>query len=92
MRNQYYQQKFEDSDGKIVVKYIWSQDISNQIYPQGLTPVFEEVQQAPMVGKMTVSQIQADRQKRSKEHFQKEIRPTLGKDEQIHFNNKYKQK
>lgn len=90
MRNQYYQQKFKDNDGNIVVKYVWSQDISNHIYPQGLTPVFDQVNEAPSVGKMTVSQIQIDRQKRSREHFKKDILPGLGKDEQRHFNNKSK--
>lgn len=39
--------------------------------------------------KMNSSQIKADRQKRSDTHFQKEVLPTLGKDEQRHFAKKY---
>lgn len=90
MRNCYYQQKFKDPQGNIVYKYVWSQDINNQIYPSGLTPIFEQINEAPSVGKMTREQIQQDRQNRSRQHFKKDILPTLGDDEQKHFNNKSK--
>lgn len=90
MKNTYYSQKFTNEQGEIVHKYVWSQDIDQQIYPSGLTPVFEEINEAPHVGKMTTAQIQADRKRRSSQHFKKEILPTLGSDEQKHFKNKYK--
>lgn len=95
MKNTYYPQKFEDSKGNIVTKYVWSQDIDNEIWPkdaEGYTmmPYYEQIQQAPRVGKMSVSQIQADRKQRSSQHFKKDILPTLGSDEQTHFKNKYK--
>lgn len=90
MRNTYYLQKFHDLQNNIITKYVWSQDIGNSIYPEGLTPIFEQVQQAPHVGKMSTSQIQKDRQQRSSQHFKKDILPSLGSDEQTHFKNKYK--
>lgn len=44
---------------------------------------------APIVlVKMTVDQVKRDRKQRSSEHFQKQILPTLGKDEQRHHRNK----
>lgn len=39
--------------------------------------------------KMTKEQIKADRQKRSTDHFKREIFPELPADEQIHFTKKY---
>lgn len=90
MKNQFYKQKFTNKDGEIVYKYVWSQDINNDIYPEGLTPIFEEKVETFVIGsKMTRQEIQIDRKKRSTEHFQKDVLPTLGRDEQMHFKNKF---
>jgi len=89
-RNIYYNQQFTNSLGQIVSQYVWSRDMEKQIYPEGLTPYYEPINEAPMVSKMTVSQIQADRKIRSSKHFQKEILPSLGNDEKQHHTNKSK--
>lgn len=42
--------------------------------------------------KMSSTQIKQDRQKRSDDHFKKDILPTLGRDEKRHFAKKYSKK
>lgn len=90
MKNQFYQQIFSDGLGNTVKKYVWSQDMDKGIFPDGLLPVYEERVETFVIGtKMTRSEIQADRKKRSTEHFKKDVLPTLGRDEQLHFKNKF---
>jgi hypothetical protein len=95
MKNTYYLQKFETSLGNIVSQYVWSKDIEDGMWPKDvdgfvMTPYCEPIGQAPSVGKMSIEAVQADRKQRSTSHFKKDILPTLGKDEQRHFDNKYK--
>lgn len=95
MKNTYYPQKFSTSSGSIVTKYIWTNDLEHGIWPKDdegvtMTPYHEQIGQAPAVGKMSVQAVQADRKTRSTAHFKKDILPTLGKDEQRHFEQKYK--
>lgn len=48
-----------------------------------------ELSQKPnVIVKMTLEEVKKDRKMRSSSHFQKEILPTLGKDEQRHHKNK----
>lgn len=95
MKNTYYSQKFLTVRGEIVSQYVWSKDIEDEMWPKdvdGFTmiPYSEPKGQAPSVGKMSTQAIQADRRVRSTQHFKKDILPTLGKDEQRHFSEKYK--
>lgn len=94
-----YLQKFKDSEGKIVEKYIWVSDMEKENYPQDhnkqpLTPIFEEEKPESIFptiitgNKMSRQDIQIERRKRSSDHFKKEILPTLGRDERIHHKRK----
>lgn len=102
-RDSYYPQAYccsKKSCGKISKHYIWTSEIEKAQHEcecgQKLTyqHLYEEPQvDAPMIlGKMTKSEIKADRRKRSQEHFKKEIMPTLNKKDKSHFKAKFGEK
>lgn len=79
-------------------KYIWSSkryEVEHECEKCGWTlnhmnEYESDVNDAFRVGtKMTKQQIKADRKKRSTEHFQKEVRPTLGGMDKRHFDRKF---
>lgn len=95
MKDTLYSQKFKNSEGEIVERWVWVSNMNKQIHPLDqdnktpLTPIFEEIKEESnfptiITKKMTRQEIQAERRKRSSDHFKKEILPTLGKDEKIH--------
>ena len=53
--------------------------------------IFQSTTSGPMIGKMSVEQIQKDRAKRNTDHFKREIFPTLaeGSAERKHFEKKH---
>lgn len=94
-KNTYYPQLYKccECDHKRK-EYIWSNEIQDKSFPCNLNacqgemlPYFEGEIDAPMVmgRKMTSDEIKADRRKRNKLHFEKEIMPGLPKKEQLHF-------
>ena len=101
MKDTLYTQKFKTSSGKVIEKLVWISDMDKQNYPkdkQGnlLIPVFDDIPNESgitiITGKMSPQQVQKERLKRSSKHFKKEILPTLGVSEKIHFAKKYSKK
>ena len=103
MKDTLYSQKFRNSKGEIVEKWVWVSKMNREEYPLDqdnktpLEPVFEEIKEESnfptiITKKMSRQEIQVERRKRSSDHFKKEILPTLGKDEKIHHKIKSIQK
>ena len=96
-KNTLYEQLFKKSDGSTIKKYVWTSDINKEIYPLDennipMEPIFPEYVEGPLIitgAKMTPQQVQVERKQRSSQHFKKEILPTLGRDEKLHFGQKF---
>lgn len=98
-RDTLYEQKFQKNDGSTIEKYVWTSDMEKGNYPKDedgnmMIPIFEEIVEGPLIitGKMSPQQVQKERQARSSQHFKKEILPTLGRDEKLHFGKKFNKK
>ena len=100
-----YKQKFTCLDCKHTFsKMVWESDLEKKLFISceqsdckgEAHPVFEEEGEAPMLmtGKMNKQQIKQDRFKRSREHFKREVLPTINPKsmEGKYFNKKYSRK
>lgn len=95
-----YLQAFVFSDKSIENKVVWESDVTNNVvekFPKKLINGVEEVgkpyyDDAPkssegfiVLGKMSDAEIRADRTKRSREHFKKEVWHTIPRSEKKLF-------
>lgn len=94
-----YPQEYKCTEcGAITKHYVWISELETAKHECGcgeiLTPenvYYKSTVEPPShLRKMTKDQIKADRQKRSTDHFKREIIPTLSGKDQRYFKNKYK--
>lgn len=95
----YYKQDYVCTDCQTVQKhYVWSSELettqhtctNKQCSSTNLEFIEKHQVDTFQVGiKLNKSQIVADRKKRSKQHFVKEVMPTIGKKDRQHFIKKH---
>ena len=98
-RDRYYPQLYKcPSCGMVQEHYIWASQAEEAKH--NCTSCGSEIRYTEMyeekvekvytgVGKMSIQAVQAERKKRSTDHFKKEVMPTLSRQDKKHFERKF---